>query len=227
MKGTFGVKKTFTLIIIIISFSIGVGVCHISRNISERQNNSVETTDEKIVQAIAIYQEFLEGKISSKEGYSIEEMTIPTGEPEHRFSTSYAFWDSTGDDIPELHVNAARYYYVFAYRDGELVRWLDLSPYPCYEALKSGAFIFHWDKPGDKGFRYSIFDYSGNEIMGITFNKYDKNNNYIFDEDDEYLINWVEVTQEAWEGLASQYLYIDENGVERIRDEIDWTVLYE
>lgn len=235
----------------LISFSIGFGVCQSSKNFSMSESNFIEIVPDEeninqeetgnikernnkgqatqVEQAIPIYQEFLEGKISSKEGYNVDGMTIPTGEPEKRYSTRYAFFDSTGDGIPELHVDAARYYYVFAYRNGELIRWLDLSPYPSYYALTSGAFISYrpGGGPDHDDYCYYVFNYSGDVVLGISFSRYDENENFTYDDEDEYLFDGVKVTKEVWYDLTNEFIYRDENGDESFRDEIEWTVLYE
>lgn len=67
----------------------------------------------------------------------------------------------------------------------------------------------------------------GNEVYELNFSKYDKNKNGLYDEDDEYLFDGVNVTKEIWEGLTERYLFTDSSGVERIRNEIEWTVLFE
>ena len=45
--------------------------------------------------------------------------------------------------MPELHVNSARYYYIFQYKDKNVWVYKNLSPYPYYYALQNGAFISH------------------------------------------------------------------------------------
>ena len=39
------------------------------------------------------------------------------------------------------------------------------------------------------------------------------------------LIDNVEVTKDIWEKLTERFLYIDEDGIERIKNEIEWTDL--
>lgn len=73
--------------------------------------------------AMQQYQEFLDGKQSVATAYgevNLDFITIPTGEPNNRYSAAYAYFDSTGDKIPELHVKSARYYYILSCKQGEL-----------------------------------------------------------------------------------------------------------
>lgn len=51
----------------------------------------------------------MSGQISVH-GIDINYITVPTGEPDKRYPTKYAFGDSNGDDIPELHLKSSRYY---------------------------------------------------------------------------------------------------------------------
>ena len=126
-------------------------------------------------------------------------------------------------------MQSARYYYIFQYKNGALQLYKNLSPYPHYYALKNGAFISHdfGAGPLSDEYRYYIFDTYGNETFSIGFTKYDKNFNGEYDEDDEYVFDNVEVTKDIWEKLTERFLYIDEDGIERIKNEIEWTDLTE
>jgi hypothetical protein len=174
------------------------------------------------------YNKFLAGKISV-EGVDINYLTIPTGEPNRRMGTKYAFFDSNGDKIPELHVNSGRYYYIFSYINNKLVVFKELSPYPQYYALKNGAFICWWPGAGpmSDAYNYIIYDYMGKEVWNVTFSKFDKNENNVYDENDEYKFDDVAVSKKTWDKLTKRYLYTDKNGIEQIRNEIKWTTLYD
>jgi len=198
--------------------------------LEEVKKISITTAETKTDQDIAIelYNEFLAGNTKAG-GWDIDEMTIPTGEPDKRYATSYAYFDSNGDEIPELHVNAARYYYVFTIRDKKIVEWKNLSPYPHFYALNNGAFISRRFGAGPKEdtYNYIVLDYLGNEIYSLSFSKYDQNQNGTYDDSDEYLFDGVNVTKEQWESLTERFLYIDEAGIEQIENEIEWIVLFE
>ena len=111
------------------------------------------------LEAMLAYQEFLEGKISV-DGIDIDSITVPTGEPGSHYETKYAFFDCDRNGVPELHVNSARYYYIFQYKDKNVWVYKNLSPYPYYYALQNGAFISHrmGAGPVSDGYKYSIFD---------------------------------------------------------------------
>ncbi|MDL2302213.1 hypothetical protein LJC58_07655 [Lachnospiraceae bacterium OttesenSCG-928-D06] len=46
--------------------------------------------------------------------------------------------------------------------------------------------------------------YDGNEIYRIRFSKYDQNKNGIYDDDDEYLFDEVNVIKEQWEAAVGR-----------------------
>ncbi len=52
-----------------------------------------------------------------------------------------------------------------------------------------------------------------------------KNFNGEYHEGDEYVFDNVEVTKDIREKLTERFLYIDEDGIERIKNEIEWTDL--
>lgn len=212
-------------IVIVLSFLLFfiVGLSGTNFVISERSGNEEALPEDATGQAMLVYQEFLEGKIEC-DGIDINFITTPTGEPDRHYDTKYAFFDCDRNGVPELHVNSARYYYIFQYKDGTLQLYKNLSPYPYYYALQNGAFISHRMGAGPLSdeYTYLIFDTSGNEIFSIGFTKYDENSNGEYDEDDEYVFDGVVVTKQVWEELTRRYLYIDEDGVEQIKDEIEW-----
>lgn len=232
MKGSYEFMKK--LIIIFSCFGLGIitGIF--------LKKNIVFNTDEQVIykedleqatmvdKAITSYNEFLDGQ-KSVDGINIDFITSPKGEKDKHYATKYAFWDSSGDKVPELHINSARYYYVFSYRDGEMYIFKDLSPYPHYYALNNGGFISYrlGAAPASDEYNYLIYNYSGDEILNINFAKYDSNENGIYDSGDEYFYDGVEVTKEIWEKLTERFLYTDKMGIEEIQNEISWITLYE
>ena len=192
---------------------------------SKFENATIQKTDDE--NSMQIYQKFLNGDISADD-IDISYITIPTGEPNKRYSTKYAFFDSNGDKMPELHINSGRYYYILTYNNNKLKIWKNLSPYPNYYALNTGAFISHYFGAGPKSdvYNYYIFNYTGDEILLINFSKFDSNMNGIYDENDTFVFDGVNVTKEVWESLTERYLYVDDLEIEQIKNEIIWTVLY-
>lgn len=178
--------------------------------------------------AFELYNEFLTGNTRAG-SWDINEMTTPTGEPDKHYATSYAYFDSNGDKIPELHVKTGKHYNIFTIRDNKIVEWKILSPNPPYYALNNGALLCRRFGAGPKEdtYKYIILDYLGNEIYRLSFSKYDQNKNEIYDDDDEYLFDEINVTKGQWEALTEKFLYIDEAGIEQIKNEIEWIVLFE
>lgn len=177
--------------------------------------------------AMELYQEFLNGELSVDylgEPLDMDAVTIPTGEPDSSYFTKHAYYDSDGDQVPELHICSARYYYVLTCRDSELFVWKNLSPYPCYYALNDGAFI-SWDqRAGYESATYYRFDYDGTEKYTFGFSRYDIDNDYEWEETDKYNFNGEEVTREAWTELTAPYLDPEGGIREDIQDQIEWTV---
>lgn len=50
------------------------------------------------------------------DGIDIDFITTPKGEPDKRYDTQYAVFDCDGNGEAELHVQSARYYYIFQYK---------------------------------------------------------------------------------------------------------------
>ncbi|MDR1503016.1 MAG: hypothetical protein LBT43_11250 [Prevotella sp.] len=224
-------KLTFLLTILIIALSLTSCSKPINNNsvlilsnadagtMQKTETNQVTTSE----MAIEIYNEFLAGNISCLDGndiVDIDYLTFPTGEPDRRLPADYAFFDSTGDGIPELHVTS-KYYYVFTIRSGELVVWRSFNNY--FLPLKNKAFMSYHPTGFYDTYSYYVFDYAGDEVFNLSFSKYCKDDGDV----KEYIFDGVEVIEEQWDKLTERYLYTDEKGIERIRNEIEWTVLFE
>ena len=72
-----------------------------------------------------------------------------------------------------------------------------------------------------------ILNCLGDELYILSFSKYDENQNGIYDENDSYLFNEVDVTKTQWDLLTEDYIYIDDSGIEQIKNKIEWTTLFE
>lgn len=182
----------------------------------------------ELEKAMKAYYDFLNGNICV-EGVDMDFITIPTREENKRYATEYVIADANGDNIPDLHVKSARYYYIFSYLEDELVIFKDMSSYRYCYPLKNGGFIRHvyGGAPEADYYCYFVFDNEGNLIEEISFSKYDSNENHIYDENDEYVFLDEKVTKEEWERLTEEYIYMDENGVERERNTIEMTAIYD
>jgi hypothetical protein len=235
--------KKLTTLLLLMMVGLNISACANQNNIQHIYDYSVlleDNANKNLINAqglelnqiddtekvINIYNEFLRGNIVVEE-VDINYITIPTGEPDKRYETKYAFFDSNGDGIPELHINSGRYYYIFTVTGNDLIIWKLLSPNPPYYALDNGAFISrrYGSGPMSDEYFYIIVDFSGNEVFSLRFSKYDKNANGFYDKNDEYLFDGVSVTKEIWEGLTKRYFFTDATGIEQIRNEIEWVVL--
>lgn len=215
-------KRKSVRIVIILCLILFIGIILVFKNYKMQSNYE---------KAMVLYEEFLAGEKSVKESseqISIDYISIPTGEPDRRYHTEYAYFDSNGDKIPELHIKSARYYFILSCRNDKLIIWKNLSPNPVYYPLNSGAFMGY--RPGGApmhdDYIYRIFDYGGNEVYSFGFSRYDSNQNGIYDENDEYSVESV-VTKQVWESLTEPYLDTEGRIKESIRNEIDWKLLYD
>lgn len=190
------------------------------------QMQSKDTAGISEEEAINTYIDFLNGN-RELDGWHIDELTVPTGEIGKRYSTKYAFGDSNGDGISELHLNSTRYYYVFSFKNGEPYVWKNFMGVFCFPLKDGGFIIWSIGTFKDDLYTYCKYDYTGQEISSISFSWDDLNENGIHDDKDEYLFEDKNVTQNQWNNLTREYLCQDEEGIWRIANELDWIILYE
>ena len=178
-------------------------------------------------QAVRVYNEFIEGR-RCYGSESILSYVTPTREPEKRYTTDYFIADSTGDGIPELHLRTSREYIIFTYRD-ENMEWLHSffsSPWE-YHLLQNGVMVHQVDI-GDTeiigGIYYNFFtlNHTGACVPGMSFGWRYVNNNYSLDVDDEYYYDESDCTPDKWFEQTKEYIYINEEGHQCIRNEVDW-----
>ena len=169
--------------------------------------------------AIESYKEFLTGTRNAGD-WDINTIIIPTGEPERRYFTKYAFFDSNSDGIPELHIKSARQYIVFTFKNDEIVIWSSLSPY--VEPLNNGAYLFTRCLFAGiaEAHSYVMLDYYGKEVLKINFSIVDTNQNGVNDEGDEYWFCEAGISKETYDILTKPYMTIGS-------DLIEWIVLCE
>ena len=168
-----------------------------------------------------LYMDFLNGGKTTASGMSIDEIIIPTGEPERRYFTDYTFFDSDEDGFVELHVRSARYYYIIDCEKGELSTWKFLDPRT--ELLNNGDFLYHrpGGAPPHDDYEYIKVNKEGETIWSIWFACYDDNIDGKFDERDKYYgEKGEEISYEEWLELKWKYLDVG-------TDEICWITLTE
>ena len=184
----------------------------------ESFNSSLDNNDINDY-AIQAYNHFLEGNIKI-DNYTIDSIIIPTGEPDSRYYTKYAFFDINRDGIYDMHIKTPREYIIFSYDyTNGLYLWNSLSPY--IEPLNNGAFMFtrYLFASMKESYCYIIIDNYGNEICQIKFgisDSYDETNN----DNNQYWFCDTEVSKEIYESLSSPYMEIGS-------DMINWIVLCE
>ncbi len=168
-----------------------------------------------------LYMEFLNGEKTANGEFSIDDIIIPTGEPESRYFCQYTFFDSDCDGLPELHVRSARYYYIIDCKNDELFVWKYLDPRT--ELLNNGDFLYQriGGAPSHYDFQYFTVNKEGETIWSINFACYDINEDDQFDERDRYFgEKSEEISYEKWLEIKKRYLEVG-------TDEISWTVLTE
>lgn len=199
-----------------------------------------QTRNDEFDKCLLMYEEFLAGARKAyltdvienhnlDGGLEMNDITIPTGEPDIRYATKYAIFDSNFDGIPELHLKSARYYYILSHKDNELFIWKDFSPNPHYYPLKNGTFMMYNPRSGPMHDDYNYFalDFLGNIVWSLSFSRYDRNQNGFYDENDEYFHDGVEVTKNIWDDLTKTYFTVNSDGRETIANEIEWIIIYD
>lgn len=188
--------------------------------------------EEELKNRMKLYQLFLDGEISVEyegEWLNASTLGIPTGEPEKRDSVSYSIFDINGDNSPELILAFARNYLYLSVKDGELFVWrFAFSSFLPYITKRREHITQAWAGivGAEETYNCYLLDYSGNEVFRLHFSRYDYSQDGEFDEKDEYTFDGVKVNQEQWIQLTRRYLYTDDEGNERIKDEIEWEVLF-
>lgn len=182
--------------------------------------NNVENADDIQKETMEAYREFLNGERKIDEDLTLDDMIIPTGEPEKHYSSKYTFYDVNGDEIPELHLWSAKNYYILSYKNNELYIWTSL--YAQTTLFNDGTFLYSHTSMGNENYIYFEFDSQGNEVTRINFSRYDKNHDGKFNEEDAYYYGGIdsEVTKEEWNILVKKYFI-------KKSDDIKWITIYD
>lgn len=194
----------------------------------------------KVEEVERLYNDFISGEINFGP-YNLEEMSIPTGEPEKRYYTDYVIVDSNKDGIPELHIRSGCEFRVFSYKKGEIVNTYSLfSQIFQYTTQNDGTFLYYdtdrvynsvYDGIRRDYYRAFQVDKGGNEHIESEFYWMDLNENAIYDKEDQYFFDEEECTETEWINLTNKYIYINEGenaqGHAEFRDEVEWTIYCE
>lgn len=162
------------------------------------------SSEEADKNAQTIFEEFLRGeryaysRNNSDYKICLNDIVIPTGEPEKRYFTEYAYLDFDGEGQQELHVRSSRSYHVLICENGELYIWYSrdavLTPLQNRQFLS----VHYGGAPTHEDYICYILDINGREEQSISFSRYDDNSNGIYDEDDTYLFEGEEVNKSEW-----------------------------
>lgn len=190
---------------------------------TETETKEAETEYTYVIQ---LYHEFMDGDCEIG-GRSINDIIVPTGEPDRRYATDYIILDSNGDDMPELQIRTAREFLIFSYRDGELFILQSFFSEPWnFNLLENGTFLFRTDFGNTIGeyYRYFELDMEGNTTNEIEFYWDDVNEDCISDEEDKYVFDGNVCDMKEWYERTKEYIYVDEEGKSQICDEAEWEI---
>jgi len=175
--------------------------------VENTQSNQAVLYKENILLA---YEDFLNGKIGTetKGGFiKIGDIWLVS---EVNKSRQYALCDMNGDGIPELLVSAINTY-IFTCNNGELSLWWSDEYWNDYSKIlenKDIIHIRHGVAPTHITYHYLILDEYGGEKEHIIFEKYDSDEDGIYD---FYVYeNIDDLAQEEWDQETQPYLSVKE-----------------
>lgn len=159
---------------------------------------------------MSVYGGFLNG---NREAKTENGNTMQISDVCSEFATSkfeaadqYAIFDMNGDDIPELHVRSGVEYHIFTYYNQELLLWHTYSSYSWPTDDHAILYTRYGGAPTHINYQYEVLDFWGNTSLLIEFAEGDINNDNIYDENDDYYFEGVEVTKSQWDVLTAKYL---------------------
>ncbi|MDR1550304.1 MAG: hypothetical protein LBT06_17200 [Hungatella sp.] len=207
-------KKLLTGLVLL-AILISIFVCSTAL-LNSQPKETISINESELV--FEAYREFLKGErnvIFHEQTIGINKIISSEMEIDRNYNARYALFDTNGDGLPELHILSQNHYYILSFKDGNLIVWAELTPY--YEQLNNRAFLHI--RPGGTPLHissiYIVMDFSGNEMVRIFFEKYDIDENGVYDDNDRYFFEDVEVSKKDWDTLTEKYLSIGS-------DQIKW-----
>lgn len=170
-------------------------------------------------EAVNVYEEFLTGE------KTVENPGFGTITDLDDGAMRYVMYDINGDDVPELHIQTARDYYILTYRNNVffiLFHEQMEEALKYYDICKNGEVVYQYKTENKESYSFYRFEFSGNDYKTADFYWNDSNGNGVYDDNDAYECNGDICTLEEWIGRAEGYLCIDENGDMKILDFIEW-----
>ena len=174
------------------------------------------------VDAISLYTEFLKGKKLARENTFVRRSVDAYWSTVSCASCGYAFYDVTGDGVPELYLHDYRSssVHIFTVKNGQIHRWHSLMP----NSNLSTALYFLTDGgimstagsyyEGYLVTEYTLLDPNAAVKFRITYGWYDGNKNKTPDENDRFEVNGSRTTKAEYDRVAQKYGDIDNYGLQ-------------
>ena len=203
-------KKVAKLMIICIPFVLLLFVNSSCTLVSDENSDQFTggTSENNLYdKALKTYSDFFAGKVDARSEHgklSVNDSDV--FQFDQKKLNKYAFYDMNGDGIPELLLWSSRLCYILAIEDSKLVVWYETTHYS--KILNSGNELITVENmaPNHVSYEYNIFDNDGNIKHSISFEKYDDDNNGIYDEKDLYYFDNTSVGKSVWDALTKPYL---------------------
>ena len=172
----------------------------------KQPNFDQKSTSENIT-ADVLYDEFLSKKINAvdKNGGAITLESYLDDLPENAWR-KYAIYDMNGDSIPELIIKTGRSFDIFWIKNDKVTLWYQGTNYA--KPLNNKAILY--ERPGGApkhtDYQYIVLDYTGEEVLKISFSEYYGGDDPSFIErfgnNELYLINEQQVSKTIYENLC-------------------------
>ncbi len=118
-------------------------------------------------------------------------------------SSEYAYYDIDNDEIMELIILNVKGLAIFKYQNGQILR-VNWSPYSVL--LENGMIKYYRPGGAPDNEKYIFFEFDGISYNSVeSFERYDANEDGVYDETDLYLHDGEEVKMQNWESLFEKY----------------------
>ncbi len=171
------------------------------------QSSINETTSSENIVADTLYNEFLSKKTNAvdKNGSTITLESYLDDLPKNAWR-KYAIYDMNGDSIPELIIKTGRSFDIFWIKNDKVTLWYQGTNYA--KPLNNKAILY--ERPGGApkhtDYQYIVLDYTGEEVLKISFSEYYGGDDPSFIErfgnNELYLINEQQVSKTIYENLC-------------------------
>lgn len=192
-----------------------------NENIDIVNENNLITYFEKFIKiypnsnkALTAYKNFLENKLNaiskSNEEYIFKDL-YENKDDRYNKDLKYALLDINNDNLPELLIHSMGRYDIYSYKNNTLLLWNEMHYY--YDRLlenKNFMYIREGAAPKHINYIYKVFDDNGALEYSFDFSKYDANENELFDENDAYFIEDIQISKNEWELKTRELLKIKE-----------------